>query len=497
MFFFIIFIFIIIILSFIYWIGENNERYWKKRGVTFYKKNKVLGVFWDFLTKDGPLFQKWYDVYKQYPNDPAVGVGSLLTPALYIRDPVNIQHVLTTNFNAFSHRAFNPNEEDVLANNILFLNGKKWQLVRQSLTPLFTSSKLKSMYYIMEKSAQDYIAYLKDNPNLTKGDTFNNLSTFCCAAIGAAVFGVTTKSIFKSPFLSVAHKAFKPTFLRNIQFTIANVSTSMFKTLNIKFFKEFEPFFIGAIKQTLRQRERENVKKHDFADICVSIQSKGTLKDLATGFKLEPTDELLAAQAFFFFIAGVEPTAFAMFATLIELGRNPEIQQRLHEEIDETFEKYDNKLTFDVIVGMNYLDMVMSEAMRLHPPIGFLSRVCTEDTVLPVGNIKIDKGTKVFTPIYELHHDPKYHPDPEVFNPERFSRENLKTMLDITFQPFGKGNRICVGMRYAQLQAKTGLVYLLRNFTVKTNIFKGGIKYKRDQVQVRLANVDVEFVPRT
>ncbi|XP_046976581.1 cytochrome P450 6k1-like [Vanessa cardui] len=488
---------IIIIFSLIYWNGESNERYWKKRGVKFYTKNKVLGVFWDFLTKDGPLFQLWHDIYKQYPNEPAVGVGSLLTPALYVRDPVNVQHVLATNFNAFSHRGFEPNKEDLLANNILFLNGKKWQLVRQSLTPLFTSTKLKSMFYIMEKSAQDFIGYLKENPNSTKGDTFNNLSTFCSAAIGAAVFGVTTESIFKSPFLAVAQKAFEPTFIRNIKFTISNLSTNLFKILNIKLFKEFEEFFISAIKQVVRQRERENVKKHDFADMCVSIQSKGTLKDPATGFKLEPTDELLAAQAFFFFIAGVEPTAFAMFATLVELGKNPEIQKRLHEEIDEAFEKCDGKLTFDVISNMNYLDMVMSEAMRIHPPIGFLSRLCTEDTVLPVGNIKVDKGTRIFTPIYELHHDPAYHPDPEVFNPERFSKENLKNMIDVTFQPFGKGNRICVGMRYAQLQAKTGLVYLLRNFTVNTNVFKGGLKYKRDQVQLRLTNVDVEFFPRT
>ncbi|XP_026484800.2 cytochrome P450 6k1-like [Vanessa tameamea] len=487
----------IIILGYIYWNGKYNERYWTKRGVRFYKKNKVLGVFWDFITKDKSLTEHLHDIYKQYPNEPAVGFGTLLTPSLYVRDITNIQYVLTTNFNAFSHRGIEPNESDILANNILFMNGKKWQLMRKSMTPLFTSTKLKSMFYIMEKSAQDFIYYLKENPDLKKGNTFKNLATFCSAAICGAVFGVTTESIFNSPFLTMSQKAFEQTFVRNIQFAIANLSIPLFKLLNINLFKDYEPFFISAIKQTLRQRERENVKKHDFADMCVSLQSKGTLKDPETGVELEPTDEVLAAQAFFFFLAGVEPTASAMFVTLVELGKHPEALQRLHKEIDEAFEKNDNKLTFDVVVGMEYLEMAMSEAMRLHPPLGFLTRMSVEDTVLPVGNIKVAKGTKIFTPIFEIHHDPKYYPDPEVFKPERFSRENQKSSSDILYQPFGKGNRICIGQRYAQLQAKTGLIYLLRNFTIKTNISKGGMKYKKEQVTIRLANVDVEFVSRT
>ncbi|XP_045761080.1 uncharacterized protein LOC123864575 [Maniola jurtina] len=484
------------ILVFIYLNGLYNERYWKKRGITFHKKNKVMGVFWDFLTTRRAFFENLCDLYKEYPNEPAIGIGSFLTPCLYVRDPVNIQHVLSSDFNSFNHRGVEPNEEDVLAGTILFLNGKKWKLVRQSMTPLFTSTKLKSMYYIIDKSAQDFVTYLKENPKLLKSDTFATLSTFCSAAIGAAVFGLTTNSIFDSPFLKIACSAFEATFVRNIKFAIANLSPSLFKHLNISFFKEYEQFFIGAIKQVVRQRESENVKRHDFADICVSLQSNGKLKDSETGYELEPTDELLAAQAFFFFVAGVEPTAAAIFATLVELGKHPDLQQKLHEEIDKAFEENDGKMTYDIVANLKYLDMVTNEAMRMHPPIGFLSRKCTKDSVLPNGNIKVEKGTKILTAIYELHHDPKYFPDPETFNPERFSKENKNATLDLTYMPFGKGNRICVGMRYAQLQAKAGLVHLLRHFSLKTIVYKERPKYRKDQVQVRLNNVDVELIPR-
>ncbi|XP_069354229.1 cytochrome P450 6B5-like [Maniola hyperantus] len=486
----------IAVLTLIYLNGIYNENYWRKRGVAFYTKNKTLGVFWDFLIKRRALFEYLHDIYKEYPNEPAVGIGSILTPTLYVRDPLNIQHVLATDFNSFSHRGFEPNQDDLLAGNILFLNGAKWKLVRQKMTPLFTSVKLKSMYYIMDKSAKDFVDYLKENPKLRKGDPFTTLSTFCSAAICASVFGVTTKSVFDSPFLDVAQRSTNASLKRNIEFAIANLSEPLFKLLNIQIFKEFESFFITAIKQVIHQRKAENVKKYDFADICVSLQNQGAMKDTDSGLEVEPTDELLAAQAFFFLIAGVEPTASAMFATLMEVGKHPEVQDRLQKEIDETFDKHDNEISYDVVANMEYLDMVMSEAMRLNPAIGFLTRKCVEDTVLPTGNIKVNKGTNIMIPIYELHHDSKYHPDPEVFNPERFSAENKNNILDITYMPFGKGNRNCVGMRFAQLQAKSGLIYLLHNFSFNTNVLAGGVKYRKEQIQVRVTNVDIELIPR-
>ncbi|CAK1552462.1 unnamed protein product [Leptosia nina] len=487
---------VILILSIIYLSGRYNEAYWNRRKVKFYPRNKFAGIFWDFLTKDKAVFENIYEIYKEHRKEPAIGLGGLMTPTLYVMDPTNIQHVLATDFNSFNHRGITINDGDLLADNLLLMNGNRWKLMRQNMTPLFTATKLKSMYYIIDKSASDFIDLLNNKPELLKGNVFHTLSSFCSAAVGAAVFGVGTKSIFDSPFLAMAQDSLAPSTINNIKFSIANTSTVLFKLLNIKIFTRHEKFFIGAIKQIIQERKRENVKKHDFADICVTLQKSGKLVDKETGLELEPTDELLAAQAFFFFIAGVEPTATAIFATLVELGRNPVHLEELHKEVDDAFNKNDNTITYDVVCNMTYLDMAFNEAMRMHPPIGFLTRECVKETVLPVGNIKVDKGTRIFTPVFEIHHDERYFEDPEVYKPERFSPENKHKIADITFMPFGKGNRICVGMRYATLQAKAGLMYLLRNFTVKTIIKEGGMRYSKQQVQVRLDNVDLKLVAR-
>ncbi|XP_038210911.1 cytochrome P450 6k1-like [Zerene cesonia] len=487
---------IITILCLIFIIGRYNEFYWKRRNVAFYKKHKVMGVFWDFLTKDKAIFENLWEVYKEYPNEPAIGLGSILTPTLYVTHPKNVQHVLIADFNSFNHRGLDVNKDDLLADNILFMEGNRWKLMRQHRTPLFTTTKLKSMYYIIDKSAIDFVTHLKDNRLLLKGDAFNTISSFCCAAIGAAVFGVGTKSIFDSPFLYMTQNAFKSSFKLNLKFSIGHLCNPLYNLLGFSMFKGFEDLIINAIKRVIHEREADYVKRHDFADVCVSLKNAGTMVDKDSDLKLEPTDELLAAQAFFFYTAGVEPIATVIFNTLVELGRRPEYLSKVHSEIDEAF-KLHGSMNYDAITSFKVLDMVVNESMRIHTPVGYVTRKCVKDTVLPIGNIKVDKGTKIFIPIFELHHDARYYPDPEVFDPERFSPDNKHNIADITYLPFGRGNRVCLGARYGILQLKAGLVHLLRNFTVKTIVMEEGMKYSRQQFQVRLSNFDLEFIPRS
>ncbi|XP_068633717.1 cytochrome P450 6B5-like [Battus philenor] len=481
----------VVILTYIYVNRKYNERYWKRRGVKYFAESKTFGIFWDYIVKNRPMFELFSDIYKKYADEPAVGMASFSAPNLFVRDLTNVQHVLHLDFKSFSHRGIDVAEEDKLADSILFMNGKRWKLMRQSMTPLFTAAKLKNMYYIMDRSGLDFVDYLNKHPEKLNGNIFDTLTTFCCAAIVASIFGIGTESIFDSPFLTTARTALAPTFWSNFKFSLSSISPTLFKALKLKLFGEHEDFFISVIKQVIRQREKENVKKHDFADICVSLQKQGILYDLETEYELKPTDELMAAQAFFFLVAGVDPSASAMFASLLELGRNPEIMKRVHDEIDHVFEKTNGKLTYDAVNEMEYLEKVVNEGMRKYPPVGFLSRRCVEDTVLPVGNIKVDKGTNVYTPVYDIHRDPTYYPEPDVFDPERF---NNKT-LPITYMAFGKGNRLCIGSRFSRLQIKTGLVHMLRYFTPRTKINGKEIIYKKLSFQVRPDNVDVKLLP--
>lgn len=67
-------------------------------------------------------------------------------------------------------------------------------------------------------------------------------------------------------------------------------------------------------------------------------------------------------------------------------------------------------------------------------------------------------------PAYAIHHDPEYYPDPEKFIPERFEPEQVKSRPNCTFLPFGDGPRNCIGLRFGMLQARVGLITLLKSF---------------------------------
>ncbi|GBP90654.1 Cytochrome P450 6j1 [Eumeta japonica] len=79
----------------------------------------------------------------------------------------------------------------------------------------------------------------------------------------------------------------------------------------------------------------------------------------------------------------------------------------------------------------------------------------------------------------------------------RFSEEGKRNIKNYTYMPFGDGHRICIGMRFARLQVKTGLLHLLRHFRVQTRDARTPIRYGKLPVQVRPTNIDLQFVPRT
>lgn len=97
--------------------------------------------------------------------------------------------------------------------------------------------------------------------------------------------------------------------------------------------------------------------------------------------------------------------------------------------------------------------------------VPFLNRECTEEYYLPGTNVLIEKGIGVLISILGLHSDERYYEEPTKFFPDRFNEENSmgKNMVNRPYLPFGDGPRICIGMRLGILQAKIGLITMLRN----------------------------------
>jgi cytochrome P450 family 6 len=130
-----------------------------------------------------------------------------------------------------------------------------------------------------------------------------------------------------------------------------------------------------------------------------------------------------------------------------ELALNQDVQDKLREEINDVLEKYDGEVTYDAIMEMKYLDMVFNESLRKYPVVDSQNRMSTKDFAIPNTKIVIPAGTSVMIPTFALHNDERFWENPDKFDPERFTPENIKQRHPFTFIPFSEGPRICIGLR--------------------------------------------------
>ncbi|KAI4460048.1 cytochrome p450 [Holotrichia oblita] len=177
----------------------------------------------------------------------------------------------------------------------------------------------------------------------------------------------------------------------------------------------------------------------------------------------------LAAQAFVFFLAGFDTTSSSISFALLELALNEDVQNKLRIEINEVLKNYNGEYTYDMLGELHYLDMVISETLRMYPPIPSYTRVCTKDYRVPGTDLVIPKGQRVFIPIQGIHNDPEIYPNPHIFDPTRFNEENKNKRHPFAFLPFGEGPRACLGIRFAMMQTKMCLVLMIRNFKLTIN----------------------------
>ncbi|XP_031782209.1 probable cytochrome P450 6a13 [Nasonia vitripennis] len=157
------------------------------------------------------------------------------------------------------------------------------------------------------------------------------------------------------------------------------------------------------------------------------------------------------AQAYLLFIAGFETTTSVVSYCLLEMALNPDIQEKLQQEIDEVAER--NGFTHNALMEMEYLNMKVSGSGVPEP----LVRQRLSDYVIP-------KGMPVVISTLGVHYDPKHFPNPHKFDPTRFSKENSVDRSPYVNLAFGEGPRNCIGKRFGTLQSKLAIARLLHNY---------------------------------
>ncbi|KAJ8929028.1 hypothetical protein NQ314_018339, partial [Rhamnusium bicolor] len=431
-----------IVIAFFKW----SFTYWKGRGLEGPEPSIPFGNAKDFILGRIPFGHFYRDVYF-YLKSKGLKHGGIyfsFRPTYVPVDLTIIKNILQNDFSHFwGHGSYVNEEADPLSANVFNLEGPKWKSIRTKLTPTFTSGKMKMM--------------------------FQTLVDCSCA------FGINCNSMKdpESEFRRYGQKAME-IGLRGILVALLQITMPHWVLDRLKIplsEADVNDFFFKMVEDTVRYREDNNIVRKDFMHLLIQLKNK---KNVNENEKIAGDEETLtlneiAAQSVLFFFAGFETSSTTLHFAAYELTMNPNIQEKLRDEINTVLRKYDNQITYEAMMEMTYLDRVIYETLRKYPPLQVLFRRCNKDYNVPDTNVTIKKGTSVIVPILGIHYDPEYYPNPEKFDPERFTEENKAKRPHFSWLPFGEGPRICIGLRFGMMQTKLGLITLLRNFSITLN----------------------------
>lgn len=461
----------VILALFIIYIFFRKNIY-SKHGIPYQKTHFLVGNLLPVIQKKQSFMELLVDVYNFNKEAKYIGYYDFNGPMTIIRDLDLIKSITTKNFEHFvDHQKFvaDPDSDVLFGNNLFTLRGDQWRRIRGMMTGVFTSSKMKAMFKLMADCGDNFSEHLaaKSKKSLTVIDSKDIFTRFANDAIATCAFGISVDSMANpdNEFYVLGREGANfggPK--KSWKFFMCQTFPRISKLLGIKLIDtHVEKFFCNLVQETMAARDEQGIFRPDMIQLLMELRNNQKQS------KPELTIGSMTAQAFIFFLGGFETTSAVMCFAAHEIAVNMSIQEKLQQEIDQVFEDCGGNLTYEAVNGMQYLDAVINEALRMYPSPGFMDRVCTRSFELPpslpgLKPFKVQPGDRFLIPMWAIHRDPQHFQDPDTFNPDRFIKAKINAAA---YFPFGAGPRMCIGNRFALMEIKVLLIFLLKKCRIK------------------------------
>lgn len=269
-----IFIFVTLLFLAIYLHHTVNYNYWTKRKIPNILPNFPFGSTKDLVLAKTFIGQGYDKMYKQFENEKFFGIIDVSNPVLIIKDPDLIKSVLVSDFNSFAVRVnSNATSKEFILRHVINMKGEEWKHMRALLSPAFTSGKMKSLYPLIQKCAEQLKTCLQNkieqNPFVEITDVF---ARFTMDTITSSAFGIDTDSINDSNckfFTTVGAllRTSKRRFLRRI---IISIFPSLAKLLQLTLIPpEVTALLTNTVYQSVKHRKENQLRRHDFLDSLI------------------------------------------------------------------------------------------------------------------------------------------------------------------------------------------------------------------------------------
>lgn len=361
----------------------------------------------------------------------------------FLNDPELIETVLVRNYQNFYKDRVMRNSRWFFGEGLLTNEGESWLRQRRLSAPAFHRERIASYAQIMVDYTERMLAKWKEGQ---VRDIHQDMMQLTLPIVVRCLFGVETEHLGKvSAAVNVMMR--NATGARMLLPPIARYLPTPTMLTVRRSVKHLDETVYGIIAQ----RRRDQRDSGDLLSILMGVRDED-----GSGM----SDKQLRDEVLTFLLAGHETTALALTWTLYLLARNPQAEQRLHAELDQVLGG--RRAEFSDLAALTYTDRVIKEAMRIYPPAWSLARSVVSDFELR--GYRIPAGSNVVMSQWVMHRNPKYFPEPEKFDPDRWVPGFAQKLPRFAYFPFGGGPRQCIGAAFATMEATLLLVTIAQNF---------------------------------
>ncbi|EDV25744.1 Cytochrome P450 3A14 [Trichoplax sp. H2] len=338
-----------------------------------------------------------------------------------------------------------------------------WKNARTSLTPLFSPTKLKAMSQFANNAGFNLLNKILENTEL-RSAVLDMKKLFYSTAMEmslTSMFGIEAdekkRDEFEAGFSDFITGLARPFSAWSIALPKVFILLSVFFARKQVFGIVKTHSILQQIIKTRRQELQQGVTtRTDMLKLVIEAEHKDKI-----------TDRDIVQHCFTFLVGGYDTTAATLTYAVFSLATNPDVQDKLIEEIDQHCPDVSN-LTYNDVQKLTYMDMVLNETLRYYSP-GYINlREAKEDCT--IRGVRFPKGVGVAIAVKAIHEDPDVWENPDKFDPERFSPEANANRHPCHFLPFSEGPRKCIGIRLGWMNMKLILARLLQR--VKFDVAK-------------------------
>ena len=363
----------------------------------------------------------------------------------FLNHPDLIEAVLVRNYQNFLKDHVVRKSRWFFGDGLLTNEGESWLRQRRLSQPAFHRERIASYAKIMTGYAEQMLASWKNKDGETC-DIHQEMMQLTLRIVVRALFNVESEEIGEiSAAMNVLMR--NSVGLRLLLPPVARYLPTPAMNEFRRSIKQLDKTVYGIIAQ-------RHAQESDAGDL-LSMLMQARDED---GSRMN--DKQLRDEVMTFLLAGHETTALALSWTWYLLGQNPEAEQKLHEELDRVL---DGRLpSFADLSALSNAERVIKESLRLYPPAWGLARTVIKEFEL--GGYRIPAGSNVVMSTWVVHRDPRYFPDPEEFDPDRWLPEKAQKLPKFAYFPFGGGPRQCIGASFAMMEATLLLATIAQRF---------------------------------